>query len=73
MVVGELGVVSAEQERHLKRIETTPCWQKAALLGTAYYLEQIYWRKKFFMSYPQILDHISVNVRNSLKFTCVSL
>lgn len=42
MVVGELGVVSAEQERHLKRIETTPCWQKAALLGTAYYLEQIY-------------------------------
>ena len=42
MVVGELGVVSVEQERHLKRIETTPCWQKAALLGTAYYLEQIY-------------------------------
>ena len=41
MVAGELGTVSKELERHLKRIETTPCWQKAVLLGTAIILRRV--------------------------------
>ena len=41
MVVGELGTVSTELERHLKRIETTPCSQKAALLGRAIILRRV--------------------------------
>ena len=41
MVVGELGTVSTELERHLKRIETTPCCQKAPLLVTAIILRKV--------------------------------
>ena len=41
MVVGELGTVSTELERHLKRIETTPCCQKAPLLVTAIILRRV--------------------------------
>ena len=41
MVVGELETVSMELERHLKRIEITPCCQKASLLVTAIILRRV--------------------------------
>ena len=44
IVVGALGTVSKELEKHLKRIDiplVVPCLQKAALLGTAFILRRV--------------------------------